>query len=85
MAAGESKVTVFKVSTLDDTAKGTYSSPASAEATNHDKVSDSVDVNVELVAVLAATGFSMIEFLSLTFLSFIIIGLARVLRRKVFA
>ncbi len=82
LVAGESKVTVVSVGALAGIAKGVYSSPSSAEATNHDKVTAIADVSVDHVQVLSATGFSLLEFISLIMLTLIALGAGQVLRRK---
>jgi len=59
---GETKTIIVKVDVASDVNPATYLSNASVSSANHDVVSASTVIEVRQIAVLAETGFSVIEF-----------------------
>lgn len=81
--AGKSKAVTYKVNVNGDTAPALYKNIAEATATNIEKpIQVSADLNVKAAKVLAATGFSVIEFATLISAILSLAGLSIFLRRK---
>jgi uncharacterized repeat protein (TIGR01451 family) len=69
LTANETKTIVYKVLVGENVLAGVYENKAVASADNHDEVSASADVEVELVAVLAESGNSIVEMFMLMLIS----------------
>jgi len=82
MAPGAIEVATHTVKVGGNVAKGPYDSPATATAANNPPVKDSVSVGVEEVEVLAASGFSITEFLILASALALLAGSAMMVRRR---
>ncbi len=83
IAPGESKAISFKADLSDDVTPGKVANMASASAANFGEVSDSVEIEVREIAVLAETGFSLSEFILLVFAAAFLSGTALVLKRRI--
>jgi uncharacterized membrane protein len=79
---GESKVVKVGVNVSGDAKAGNYKSEASVTSDNNEEVVATADLEVRLIAVLAETGFSAIEFGAMLSLLFVALGLKKVLKSK---
>ncbi len=81
MAPGENKTIAYLVDSSKEIKEGVYINVAEVEASNHDKVSDSASLEVKEVKVLAATGFSINEFIAISFSAFLLFGVSFSLKK----
>ncbi|MCG2698565.1 VWA domain-containing protein [Candidatus Parcubacteria bacterium] len=72
----------YSVNISSSSAAGIFANIASASADNHNSVSASIDVEVRLVKVLAASGIDAAEYILLVILSIKLLVAAQILRRK---
>lgn len=80
---GESKKVVVKVDIAPGVSVNNYVSNASVSSDNHDAVTAAANIEVKKVVVLAETGFSTVEFLTLLALLSAFAGTSLFLRKKV--
>jgi uncharacterized repeat protein (TIGR01451 family) len=82
LAPGQVEVITHTVDVGGDVESGVITSPATAVAVNNPAVEASVDVTVKRVEVLAASGFSLVEFLLLVSGLSVLAGAGLMLKRR---
>lgn len=82
IAPGEFKNTEYTILAASSMKPGLYTITATAKADNNGQVSASADLEVRAIAVLAATGFNVKEFIALLLTIAILISYVVILRKK---